>query len=322
MKLTYDPFPLIFSQGDTATQLACLQFFDLQDTPRANRCLLQLVKQQRADGTFPSRLDPRKWGMRETVRNAILLQGMGFPSKGANVDSAVRFILSHQSPDGGWMENGSLDIPPEVVELSNERSITWLTADVVDLLRQAGLRRCQECKAALDWLRRAQNRYGGWSMFAGDVADRPDATGDPDSSAQITFLMGEIYGEHDPIYLQGRDLFESNLDLCAQDAERGYRIRSQDGQKEELDGYTLTHLLLSSLFDPPRRFQAGYDVGDPRVQCMMEALLDSQQEDGGWRPFWTEESSPIYTALAVKTLILSGVLAQADLQRGVEAYAA
>jgi hypothetical protein len=83
----------------------------------------------------------------------------------------------------------------------------------------------------------------------------------------------------------------------------------------------LTHLLLSWLLDPPRRFQSGYDAGDPRVKRMMEALVDIQREDGGWRPFWAEESSPVYTVLAVKALILSGALARKDLEGDVKAYA-
>jgi len=101
--------------------------------------------------------------------------------------------------------------------------------------------------------------------------------------------------------------------------ERGYRIRLRDEQREELDGYTLTHLLLSWLLDQPRRIQKGYDVSDPRVKRMMEALIDIQREDGGWRPFWSEKSSPVYTALAVKVLVLSGVLAREDLALDVEA---
>ena len=54
---------------------------------------------------------------------------------------------------------------------------------------------------------------------------------------------------------------------------------------------------------------------------MMEALIQAQREDGGWRPFWSEESSPVYTALAVKVLVLSGMLARGDLEADIKAYA-
>lgn len=54
---------------------------------------------------------------------------------------------------------------------------------------------------------------------------------------------------------------------------------------------------------------------------MMKALIDIQREDGGWRPFFAEESSPVYTLLAVKVLILSGMLVREALEDVVKRYA-
>jgi hypothetical protein len=51
-------------------------------------------------------------------------------------------------------------------------------------------------------------------------------------------------------------------------------------------------------------------------------LIRVQSEDGGWCPFWAGESSPAHTVLAIKVLILSGMLAREDLQADVKAYAA
>jgi hypothetical protein len=321
MGLQRDPFPLIFAQGNAVTRLACLAFFGLADSPRARMCLLSLIKGQRADGAFPSRFDAEQWGMRETVRNTLLFLAVGLPSDGVNVDVAVRFILRHQGADGGWSENRSLDIPPHVIELTNQQSVTWLTADAVELLRQVELEEGVECQAALAWLRSMQRSDGGWPCFTRHAADPQSARSDPDSTAQIAFLMRDIYGEHDPVYLRGKALFEQCLDEGARDADRGYRVRWRDGKKEPLDGYTLTALFSSWLLDPPRRFQAGYDATDPRVKRMMEALVGIQRDDGGWRPFWADESSPVYTALAVKVLVLAGTLAREDLETAVEAYA-
>ena len=171
MKWKHDPFPLVFTQGDEATRLACLDFFGLSDSPQAKECLLELIELQRPDGAFPSSLDPENWGMRETVRNTLLLLKVGLPAQGLTIDSAVRFILNQQRPDGGWSENPSLEIPPEKVELSNEQSITWITADVVELLRQVGMGECPECKAALEWLRTMQNQHGGWYSYSGSIGD-------------------------------------------------------------------------------------------------------------------------------------------------------
>jgi hypothetical protein len=319
MMLRYDPLPVVFDRGDRVTKLACLEFFGLGDSPQATRCTLALIKKQRSDGAFPSRFDPEAWGMLETVRHTLLLLEVGLPAASVNVSSAVRFILGHQRPDGGWCENPALRLPTDWAWVSNEQSITWLTADVVDLLHQVGMGESAECQAVKEWFGRMQNRHGGWPSLAGD----PDTSAsDPDAAAQITFLMAELYGKDDPAYLKGKVLFECNLDECARDAERGYWIRWDNGRREELDAYTLTHLLLSWWLDPPRRFQHGYDVGDPRVRRMMEALVGIQREDGGWHPFFAEESSPVYTLLALKALILSGALGREGLESKVRAYAA
>jgi hypothetical protein len=304
--MKYDPWPLIFAQGDETVRLACLAFCGLGDSPQARECLLKLIKQQRSDGAFPSELDSEKWGLRETVRKALVLLQVGLPAEGVNVASAVAFILSHQRPDGGWSENRALNLPPEQTWLSNERSITWLTADV----------------AAVKWLRTMQNRQGGWPSLGEDASERPNGNGDPDATAQIAFLMGEIYGEEDSVYLKGRELFESYLDECARDLEKGYWVAWRDGKRMEFDVYYLTHLLLSWWLDPPRRLQRGYDTSDPRVREMMEALIDIQREDGGWCPFFAAESSPVYTFLAVKVLVLGGMIAREELEAGVRAFVA
>jgi hypothetical protein len=321
MKLNYDPFPFIFARGDEVIRLVCLDFFDLGDSPCARACLLALLKEQRANGAFSSRFNPANWGTREMVRNALLLLKVGMPAGGVNVDSAVQFLLGQQRPDGGWSENPALEIPSWVVELSNERSVTWLTADVVELLRQVGLGEDTPCHVALAWLREMQNAHGGWHCFRGSTGEQRGTTGDPDSTAQIAFLMGEIYGQHDPAYLKGRELYERSLDECVRDVERGYRVRLRDGQRVDLDAYTLTQPILAWALEPPRRVRAGYDVREPRVKRILEALVGIQREDGGWQPFWEEQSSPLYTVLAIEVLVLSSAIAPEDLRDMVGAYA-
>jgi hypothetical protein len=166
-----------------------------------------------------------------------------------------------------------------------------------------------------------QNRRGAWPSRAWDPEEHRDDPGDPDATSQIGFLMGDLYGEHDPAYAKARELFEGYLDQSAQQVEQGYRIRPRDGQRVDLGVYDLTHLLLSWPLDRPHRIQRGYDIRDARVRRMMEALVAIQRRDGGWRPFWAEESCPVYTVLAVKTLVLSGALAREDLQAVASAYA-
>jgi hypothetical protein len=150
VKLPRDPFPLIFTHGDAMTQLACLAFFGLADAPNGNACLVRLLKQQRADGAFPSQFDFETWGMQETDRHTLLLLKVGMPATGVNVDHAMRFVLRNQNPDSGWCENSALELPPKQTWLSNERSIAWLTADAVDLLRQTGSGESPECQRVED----------------------------------------------------------------------------------------------------------------------------------------------------------------------------
>jgi hypothetical protein len=150
MKLKHNPFPIVFARGDEATKLACLELFGLEDSPQAKAYLLALIKRQHSDGAFPSGFDAENWGMLETARHPLLLLKVGLGPQGVNVDSAVRFILRHQRPDGGWCENRAVKLPPERTWLSNERSVTWLTADIVDLLRQVGMGAGPECQAAVN----------------------------------------------------------------------------------------------------------------------------------------------------------------------------
>jgi hypothetical protein len=214
-----------------------------------------------------------------------------------------------------------LELPPERTWLSNELSITWLTADAADLLHQVGRGGISECQTAVRWLLRMQDSYGGWPSLAWETGDPQAVTSDPDATAQVTFLIGEILGPEDARYLRGRERFEGYLDECAHDAERGYWVRSYDGRRMDLDVYHLTHLLLSWWLDPPRRFRAGHDAGDPRVKQMMEALVRIQGVDGGWRPFFAEERSAVYTLLAVKALVSSGLLSREELAAEFKACA-
>ncbi len=126
-------------------------------------------------------------------------------------------------------------------------------------------------------------------------------------------LMKDVYGENDPVYLKGKKLFESFLDSVARDVDRGYYV-ALNGEKRENEIYHLTHLLLSSLVDKNSRIKTGYDLSDERVKKIVGAIVDSQREDGGWRPFWAEESDPVYTVLALKLLVFVGVLKVEELR--------
>ena len=119
--------------------------------------------------------------------------------------------------------------------------------------------------------------------------------------------------------LKGIKLFEKFLDEVAADAEKGYYI-APNGEKRENDIYHLTHLLLSSLVDSKRRIEAGYNLNDVRVNKIVHAIVKSQREDGGWRPFWAPSSDPTYTMLTLKLLVWLGVINPEELRRQIAIY--
>lgn len=303
MKLKHDPVPLVLEEGDYATRLDLLEFLGLLKTWLGTELTLTLLKSQKPDGGYPSCFNRKLAGIRETCRLVLLLLRCQVPSDGLNVQAAVKFLLNHQRKDGGWSENPILNVPKEIVELSTQKSVTWLTADVIELLHKVELGSNDACKNALSWLRKIQGKEGGWFMFESKAFSGPD----PDSTARIAYLMKEIYGEDDPIYLKSQCLVESFLDRLVEDTEKGYYV-APNGEERENDIYHLTHLILTPFVDTKRRIEASYKPGDGRLKKIANAIEELQREDGGWRPFWSEKSDPVYTVLALKLLTWVEVL--------------
>jgi hypothetical protein len=307
MDFRYDPIPFIFAKGDLYTKLCVLELAGLANSPQGKSLLIDLLKTQNKDGGFPSTIDHNLSGVRETERTAFLLLRLGMLKDGLNLASCVKFILKNQTEDGGFTENPKLDIPKKMVELSTQKAVTWLTADIVDLLRELGQENTKACQMGIHWLRKTEISEGGWGLF------EEDEEIDPDSSAQITFLMKDLLGEEDTLYKRGILLYEEHLNQVAKDAESGFHHRK--GQKhescvlrEENDIYHLTHLLGQSFFFGKRSADAGYNVKDKRVKSIVKAIFETQREDGGWRPYWSKKSDPLYAALVIKIFLWVGAL--------------
>ena len=202
--------------------------------------------------------------------------------------------------------------------MSTQKAVTWLTADIVDLLREFGLENTKACQKGIHWLRKTEVSGGGWGTFEDEEQI------DPDSSAQITFLMKDLFGEEDPLYKRGIALYEEHLTEVAKDAEAGFRYRER--QKEEIerseihrnDIYHLTHLLGQSLFFGKRSADAGYDLKEERVEKIAKAIIETQREDGGWRPYWSKKSDRPYTALVLKIFFWIGALQKKKIKTMIE----
>lgn len=310
MDFKYDPIPFIFARGDLYTKLCVLELAGLAKSPLGSGLLLDLLKIQNKDGGFPSKIDRNFSGVRETERTAFLLSRCGMPKDSLNLASCVKFLLRNQTEDGGFRENPKIDIPKKIVELSTQKAVTWLTADIVDLLREMGLENTKACQMGIHWLRKTEGFNGGWGLFeeGGEI--------DPDSSAQVTFLMKDLFGEEDPLYKRGLALYEEHLNQVAKDAEAGFCHRK--GEKEENDIYHLTHLLGQSLFFGKRGAEAGYDLKEERVKKIVTAIIETQREDGGWRPFWSKKSDPLYAALVIKIFFWIGALQKKKIKSMLE----
>ncbi len=258
MEFRYDAVSFIFKKGDPFTKLCVLEMVGLEKTSPGKKLLLDILRTQKKDGGFPSKIDESLSGVKETERIASLLLRCGWPKDGLSLTGCMRFLLKNQTEEGGFRESPKLNIPEEVVELSNRKAVTWLTADLIDLLRQMGQEHTKACQKAINWLRRMETPQGSWGLFEEDQGV------DPDSSAQITFLMQKLLGKEDPLYKRGSVLFEKHLDQMAQNAQAGFYYLK--GEKRQNDIYHLTHLLGQSMFSGKRGADAGYNIGDERVK--------------------------------------------------------
>lgn len=318
MELKYDPVPFIFEKGDLFTKLCVLEMVDLWNTPLGGKLLLELLKTQNKDGGFPSQIDHKYSGVKETERIANLLLRCGMPKDGLVLSGCMKFILKHQTQEGGFCESSKINLPESINWLSNQKGVTWLTVDIVDLLRLLEQENTRFCQKAINWLRRMELPEGGWSAIEGEEIV------DPDSSAQTTFLMKDLLGAEDTLYKRGRELYEKHLDQMAMDAEQGFY--HWDEKKQENDIYHLTHLLGQSFFSGNRSADAGYDIHDVRVKRIVEGIIKIQREvgdpakggNGGFRPYWSQKSDPLYTGLVLKIFLWVKVMGKKKIKSMME----
>jgi hypothetical protein len=300
MELRFDPIPIILNRGGPEEVLALLDEAGLLFTSLARENLLLLLSRQRRDGGLPSSYDPKNYGVRETGRAVRLFLHSGLGSQTLNVAAALDLLLEIQGPAGGWSENPVLNIPSSALGLSNTAEVLWLTAEIVRTLQEAGRDTEDAYWLALEWLYSSHCSGGGWPLLEGE--DHPD----PDTSTLVTFLMQDIYGDSDPVVQQGRLYYEQYLTEVAQDAQRRYyEVR---GERHGLDVYHLVDTVLE-----PEAVAAGYDIEDKRVAAIVDAIVDIQRRDGGWRPFWGEESDPTYTLYALRALVWVGAMERSEL---------
>jgi hypothetical protein len=308
VELRYDPIPYILTRGAAADVLSLLDEAGLGASSIARQYMLALISRQRRDGGFPYVLEPAHSGVRETARAVRLLLEGGMGRETLNVNAALEWLLEMRRPDGSWSENPAVTLPSSEIALSTTQGVSWLTAEVARTFQAAGVSESVDAYwAALDWLYNWQHSDGGWPLRQGEEQS------DVDSSTLITFLLADVYGERDPVVEAGLAFYERNLTEVARDAQqRYYEVR---GERRGLDVYHLVDTVLE-----PEAAAAGYGLGDPRVMHIVEALVDIQRRDGGWRPFWREESDPGYTVYTLRAMVWVGALERDELAEMVQRY--
>lgn len=306
-ELRYDPIPLLLRRGRPVDVLCLLNETGLLFTSLAQGHLLALLSQQRRDGGFPSAFDAAHFGVRETERTVRLLLHAGLGPETLSVAAAVNLLLEVQRPDGSWSENPTLPLIPPEAALSTSQGVTRLTAEVALTLQQANRDTEEAYWRALEWLYGWQCDDGGWPLLEGGDQSHPG------SSTLITFLLAEIYSEADPVVREAKTYYEHCLTTIARDAQQRYReVR---GERQGLDVYHLVDTVLA-----PQAAAAGYDCTDERIVRIVEAVLDIQRRDGGWRPYWEEESDPACTAHALQALVWVGALEREHLAEMIRRY--
>lgn len=298
-RLKYDPIPFVMEKAGESAKLSLLRTAGLLETKLAKGLMLAILKRQNPDGGFPNQFNGKASGLKATYTTATLLVRCGMPAQCFAIQGALKFVLAQQQPDGGFAEAQGVPIPEWMTWESKEKSVTYYTARVIQLLHLAGMDKSETSKRALEWLRGVQNPDGTYPMYEGSVPD-------PDTTVGVAFLMRELCGEDDEVYKRGKGRFEEYLSQLAEDAERGYH--SYQDKREENDIYHLTHLLGESIV------KAGYDLSVSRVQKIVTAICETQREDGGWRVFWTEGSDPAYTVYALELLVWLKALSEEELR--------
>lgn len=179
MRLKYDPISYIMKYGKPHHKLRIL--IALNKRGEDFYKLFAMLKQsQKNDGGWAwlgywSFSEPRPSSTFDTAKILDVILDAGEDKNSEVVEKAVAFLFNMQRNDGGWSENPSVNkaIKREWIWYSTKYSITWVTGKIISVLIKAGYRDDPRVGKALDFLRKMQNREGGWPSH-GEAPERTD----------------------------------------------------------------------------------------------------------------------------------------------------
>ncbi|MFQ6090172.1 MAG: prenyltransferase/squalene oxidase repeat-containing protein, partial [Candidatus Bipolaricaulia bacterium] len=166
-KLKRDPIPFIMEEASEAAKLSLLKAAGLLETKLAKELLLAILKRQNPDGGFPNQFDGKASGLKTTYTTATLLVRCGMPSQCFPIQGALRFILEQQRSDGGFAEAQEVPIPEWMTWESKEKSVTYYTARIIELVHLMRMDDTEAFKQAMGWLRGMQGPDGAYPVYEG-----------------------------------------------------------------------------------------------------------------------------------------------------------
>jgi squalene cyclase len=242
----------------------------------------ELLNLQSPDGGWP-------WMMHTGVPSSVvtaartleLLLKAGLAPSDHPATDATCFLLALQRSDGGWSESQALagQIPGDMPWISTAHSMTYATADVVNVLMNTEYAKRAPVNKAVAFLRRTQNDDGGWSPHVGQNSPPGTDIASMDVIVKALVLAGE--GKQSAILRWAAEAIVTNW---------------EDWKYPACAASALNVML-----------RIGYQPDDPHVRGLVTSLVESQQDDGGWSPLAAGPSDPGQTAYCVKQLMKCGI---------------
>ncbi|KPL03080.1 MAG: hypothetical protein AMJ90_04145 [candidate division Zixibacteria bacterium SM23_73_2] len=271
-KLKYDPVSYIQKNGRTYQKLLLPMILNRTDEVEFKLAFDKTVLSQNSDGGW-SWLG--KWEEKsapssvwDSARTLSLLLRSGQKKDSGLVKEGIGFLLKKQKEDGGWSEPEEMKslLDPKWVWFSATHSVTWITGEVIHTLVEAGLKESSQVKRGVEFLKKMQNKEGGW----------PSHTGSFDlQKTEMWTIEGVVKG----LVSSGEET-DSEVLKKALDAA----LKHKDKWKEPVESPLGMFLLL------------GFDKENPWVKECIQNLVDNQHQDGGWGYYNDTPSHPDMTA--------------------------
>jgi len=283
-RFRFDPYKFVMKKASDIDRIRLLLAVDAYDHPVIRKGIKEILQSQNPDGGFPERI-----GAPSSVISTLwviewLLQ-LG-KDHTPSFHKAIKFIWNMQRADGSWSENPEIKLEEWVTWKSTKHGMPYLTAMAVQTLCSAGYEKDARIMRAVEYMKRTQLPNGHWPAH--------DDTRHPDPDASCVPALLRIGEPRDSPYVQkGINAMLKFLDT--QDIEN----------TNEAYGLGMVW---------PSLVEASVEL-DLILEKRLKKLREIQQEDGGWKTYFSSESHPGYTTTLLVNLIKAGALSKEEIKR-------